>query len=56
MTGARIMLVEDNATVAEDCREGLLGLGYAVPTVVASGREAVERAGVEMPDIVVILR
>ena len=54
MASARIMLVEDNTTVAEDCRDCLEGLGYGVTSIVASGEEAIERAGAERPDAVIM--
>ncbi len=50
MGSAKIMIVEDNTTVAEDCRDCLEALHYEVTSVVASGEEAIENAGTERPD------
>lgn len=44
MESAKILIVEDNTTVAEDARECLEGLGYVVTAIAASGGEAVESA------------
>lgn len=54
MDSARIMIVEDNATVAEDCRDCLEGLAYSVTSIVASGEESIARAEVERPDAVLM--
>jgi CheY-like chemotaxis protein len=51
---AKILIVEDHATVAEDCRDCLENLGYRVTDVVASGEEAVEAAERDRPDIVLM--
>ena len=54
MGSAKIMIVEDNTTVAEDCCDCLKGLGYSVTSVVASGEESIERAEAERPDAVIM--
>lgn len=54
MQAARIMIVEDNTTVAEDCRECLENIGYTVTSVVGSGEEAVRRAETDRPDAVLM--
>jgi CheY-like chemotaxis protein/nitrogen-specific signal transduction histidine kinase len=54
MDSARIMVVEDNTAVAEDCRECLEALGYGVAAVVPSGEEAVILAEKERPDAVLM--
>jgi len=54
MNPSRIMIVEDNTTVAEDCRDCLEARGYNVTSIVASGEESIERAEVERPDSVII--
>jgi len=48
------MIVEDNAAVAEDCRDCLLSLGYCVTAIVASGEEAIAKAGADRPDAVLM--
>ncbi len=52
MNSARIMIVEDNTTVAKDCCESLESLGYEVISIEASGEEAVAKAGAQQPDAV----
>ncbi len=54
MDAATILIVEDNTTVAEDIRECLENLGYVVAPIAASGEEAVERAGADRPDAVLM--
>jgi two-component system, cell cycle sensor histidine kinase and response regulator CckA len=54
MSSAKIMIVEDNTTVARDIRECLEGLGYGVTCVVASGEESIEKADKERPDAVLM--
>ena len=54
MGSSKIMVVEDNTTVAEDCRECLENLGYSVTSIVASGEESIERAEAERPDAVLM--
>lgn len=48
------MVVEDEAIVAEDLRQTLTELGYEVPEVIHSGEEAVDRTGVEIPDLILM--
>ena len=54
MASAKIMIVEDNTTVAEDCCDCLVSLGYNVVSLVASGEEAIAKAEVERPDAVIM--
>ncbi len=54
MSSAKIMIVEDNATVAEDCRDCMEHIGYEVASITASGEEAVEQAGSSRPDAVLM--
>ncbi len=54
MGSANIMIVEDNATVAEDCCESLKALGYDVTAIVASGEECIEKVYAEPPDAVLM--
>ena len=48
---ARILIVEDERITAEDLRDILTELGYTVTASVASGPEAIERAGETKPDL-----
>ncbi|MFC1736352.1 response regulator [Candidatus Hydrogenedentota bacterium] len=54
MGSAKIMIVEDNSTVAEDCRDCLESFGYSVTSIVASGEESIERAEAERPNAVIM--
>lgn len=54
MTQARILVVEDECIVAADIQARLECLGYDVPTTVASGEKAVEKAGALRPDLVLM--
>ena len=54
MGSTRIMIVEDNSTVAKDLYECLEGLGYGVMPSLASGEESIERAEAERPDAVIM--
>jgi len=54
MTPTRVMIVEDNTTVAKDLRGCLIDLGYEVTSIQVSGEEAVENAGLENPDIIMM--
>ena len=54
MKQARILVVEDEFIVAADIQTRLESLGYDVPTTVASGEKAVEKAGTLRPDLVLM--
>lgn len=54
MDAANILIVEDNTTVAEDARECLESLGYVVTAIAASGDDAIELAGKDRPDAVLM--
>jgi signal transduction histidine kinase len=54
MENAKVMIVEDNAMVAEDCRACLESLGYSVVCTVASGEESIRRAEADRPDVVLM--
>jgi two-component system cell cycle sensor histidine kinase/response regulator CckA len=48
------LIVEDEFIVAEDLRTKLQSLGFTVTAVTASGREAIECAKVNYPDLVLM--
>lgn len=50
----RIMVVEDEGIIAQDIKNCLEGLGYLVPDVVFTGREAIQRAAELRPDLVLM--
>lgn len=54
MTKERILVVEDEALVAEELREDLERLGYAVAGVVASGEQVLEAVSEGKPDLVLM--
>ena len=54
MGTANIMIVEDNTTVAQDCQDCLISLGYNVTSVQASGEESILKAETELPDAVLM--
>ena len=54
MSAARILVVEDEAIVAEDLRDLLEGLRYEVAAVVPSGCEAIAKAVELRPDLVLM--
>ncbi len=51
---SRIMIVEDNTTVAKDLCTCLQRFDYDVVSTVASGEESIERAAADRPDIVLM--
>lgn len=54
MGSAKVMIVEDNTTVATDLRDCLYDLGFSVTSIVSSGEESIERAEAERPDAVLM--
>ena len=51
---ARVMIVEDEVIIAREIRMVLERLGYHVTSISGSGGQAVERAGRENPDIILM--
>src|ERR1041385_3676335 len=54
MTKERILIVEDEGIVATDLQSMVRRLGYEVAGVAATGTEAVEKAEVSKPDLVLM--
>jgi len=54
MNHARIMIVEDEAIVADELRATLTRRGYGVPAVAVSGEEAVDKVAELQPDVVLM--
>jgi len=54
MDSPRILVVEDEGIIAQDIKNCLEGLGYIVPEVVFTGREAIQRAAELRPDLVLM--
>jgi putative two-component system response regulator len=51
---AKILVVEDERVISEDIKKRLQKLGYSVPSIVSSGEEAVQKAKVLRPDLVLM--
>lgn len=54
MAPASVFIVEDEAIVASDLRETLLGLGYSVAGTAKSGEAALELIGTTRPDLILM--
>lgn len=54
MSELKILIVEDEAIVADDLADRLEAMGYAVVGIEASGEAAIETVAREMPDIVLM--
>ena len=54
MEPAKIMVVEDEGIIAQDIKNCLENLGYVVPEVVYTGKEAIEKAESVRPDLVLM--
>jgi two-component system cell cycle sensor histidine kinase/response regulator CckA len=51
---ARIMVVEDSYLVAKDLQESLHEMGYSVTDIVESGKDAIDRALQNKPDLILM--
>lgn len=51
---AKIMLVEDEVLVAEEIKSRLQKLGYVIPAVAASGKEAIRKVEESQPDLILM--
>ncbi len=54
MKSAKVMLVEDNTTVAEDSRLCLEKLDYTITSIETCGERAIEKAEENHPDVVLM--
>ncbi len=54
MAESQIIVVEDEALIALAIQRQLLRWGYGVPAMIASGEEAVQKAGEIRPDLVLM--
>ena len=54
MTDIRIMIVEDERSIAKDLEERLSGWGYTVCSIASTGHEAVRLANEAQPDMLII--
>lgn len=54
MDKAKVLIVEDQNIVALNLRNRLKSMGYSVPTIVASGEEAIRKTELTNPDLILI--
>jgi two-component system, cell cycle sensor histidine kinase and response regulator CckA len=54
MTNTRVLVVEDELIVAKDIQNRLNILGYTVPAIATSGKEAIEKVSELRPDLVLM--
>ncbi|MCZ7400590.1 MAG: ATP-binding protein [Candidatus Methanoperedens sp.] len=54
LTGKQILVVEDEVITGMDLKKRLKNLGYDVPVVVTSGKEAIEKVKENNPDLVLM--
>lgn len=54
MAGIKILVVEDEFIVANDIRNSLEAMGYAVVGIAASGEKAIKKAKTEKPDLILM--
>jgi diguanylate cyclase (GGDEF)-like protein len=54
MGAAAVLVVEDEAVIAQDIRRILLGFGYEVCAVASTGRDAIAAAETRLPDLVLM--
>ncbi len=54
MANTRIMVVEDEGIIAQDIKQCLENLGYEVPEVVFTGSEAIKKAEIARPDLILM--
>ena len=54
MKRPRIMIVEDEWIIANDIKNCLVDLGYMVSSISATGEEAIENAGKDLPDLILM--
>jgi CheY-like chemotaxis protein len=54
MKRPRIMIVEDEWIIANDIKNCLVDLGYMVTSIVSTGKDAVETAAADQPDLILM--
>jgi CheY-like chemotaxis protein len=54
MTRASLLIVEDDAIVAQDLKNRLTEMGYVIVAVSSTGEEAIEKARHHRPDVVLM--
>ena len=54
MADEKIMIVEDEKIVAMDIKDSLESFGYTVPCMASTGKDAIEKAGIHNPDLILM--
>ena len=54
MPDARILIVEDEGILALDMQQRLTSLGYPIPDIASTGREAIQKATEGSPDLILM--
>ncbi len=54
MTQTKILVVEDEKIVALGIKKMLKNMGYLVPSIASSGKEAISKAEITFPDLVLM--
>jgi CheY-like chemotaxis protein len=54
MSQPKIVVVEDEGIVAKNIKHMLKGLGYEVPAIVSSGKDAIQKAAETKPDLMLM--
>ena len=54
MGNAKILIVEDEAIIAEEIKTGLEDMGYSVTSIVKTGEAAIEKAQQDRPDLILM--
>ncbi|MBP2030443.1 CheY-like chemotaxis protein [Methanohalophilus levihalophilus] len=54
MTGEKILVVEDEKIVALGIKRMLKNMGYIVPSIASSGEEAIKKAEITFPDLILM--
>lgn len=54
MSKEKILIVEDDSLFAQAVKEHLLSFGYDVVGIASKGKEAIEKAGILLPDLIIM--
>ena len=54
MTGEKILIVEDENIVALGIKKMLKNMGYRVPSIASTGEEAINKAEITFPDLILM--
>lgn len=54
MAGEKILVVEDEKIVALGIKRMLKNMGYIVPSIASSGEEAIKKAEITFPDLILM--